>query len=33
MPHNGYRKFNVKKLNLFFKKSKLTDLYNYIEKY
>ena len=33
MPHNGYRKFNVKKLNSFLKKSKLTDLYNYIEKY
>ena len=33
MPHNGYRKFNVKKLKSFLKVSKLTDLNNYIKEY
>ena len=33
MPHNGYRKFNVKKLKSFLKLSKFDKLYNYIKKY
>ena len=33
MPHNGYRKFNIKKLKSFINTSKFTNLNEYIKNY